>query len=377
MMVNASPPGTKALVDIAGVSKSFRSRHSTVTALGDVSMLVQEGEFVVLLGPSGCGKTTLLRSVAGLEKPDRGRIEIAGRTVFDSAQKIAVPPENRGLSMVFQSYALWPHMTVFDNIAYPLRNRKRPDVKGHVGRALEMVRCGELASRYPGQLSGGQQQRVALARALASGDQLILFDEPLSNVDAKVREAVRFELLNLQRELGFSALYVTHDQSEATALAHKIVVMRQGAVAQIGTPREVYERPDSRYVASFLGATNFLPVTVSRIGNGEALLDTELGALVARLDASMGELRPGDRALAVLRPEKLSLAPQSAAGQPNVFKGRLQRSIYLGAFSEYVVAFGDRQFFVQSMESPEIAEGDDVYMAVDKAKLRLLAEEDA
>jgi len=237
MMVNASPPGTKALVDIAGVSKSFRSRHSTVTALGDVSMLVQEGEFVVLLGPSGCGKTTLLRSVAGLEKPDRGRIEIAGRTVFDSAQKIAVPPENRGLSMVFQSYALWPHMTVFDNIAYPLRNRKRPDVKGHVGRALEMVRCGELASRYPGQLSGGQQQRVALARALASGDQLILFDEPLSNVDAKVREAVRFELLNLQRELGFSALYVTHDQSEATALAHKIVVMRQGAVAQIGTPR--------------------------------------------------------------------------------------------------------------------------------------------
>ena len=376
-MVNASPSGTRALVDIAGVSKSFRSRHGTVTALGDVSMIVQEGEFVVLLGPSGCGKTTLLRSVAGLEKPDRGRIEIAGRTVFDSAQKIAVPPESRGLSMVFQSYALWPHMTVFDNIAYPLRNRKRPDVKGQVGRALEMVRCSELASRYPGQLSGGQQQRVALARALASGDQLILFDEPLSNVDAKVREAVRFELLNLQRELGFSALYVTHDQSEATALAHKIVVMRQGAVAQIGTPREVYERPDSRYVASFLGATNFLPATVSRVGSGEALLDTDLGALVARLDASMGELRPGDRALAVLRPEKLSLAPQSAAGQPNVFKGRLQRSIYLGAFSEYVVAFGDRQFFVQSMESPEIAEGDDVYMAVDKAKLRLLPEEDA
>lgn len=367
--------GDRLLVNIAGISKSFRSRHGEVRALSDVSVQVGAGEFVVLLGPSGCGKTTLLRSVAGLERPDDGRIEIGGRTVFDGAGRVSLPPEHRQLSMVFQSYALWPHMSVFENVAYPLRNRRRPDIKTQVMRTLEMVQCHDLAMRYPGQLSGGQQQRVALARALVAGDQLVLFDEPLSNVDAKVREVVRFELLNLQRELGFSTLYVTHDQSEATALAHKIVVMKLGGVAQIGTPRDVYERPNSRYVAAFLGATNFVEATVDRIEGDKVLLTTALGPLVANTEAAAMPLQPGGKILAVLRPEKLRVSANAPPATLNVFNGTLRRSLYLGAFSEQAVMVGDKQLFVQSTQSHLGEQGDTVHVSIDKADVRLVAQE--
>ena len=211
--IDAGRDRSEPAVRLSGLSKSFRRADGAVVrAIDDVDLDVEPGEFVVLLGPSGCGKTTLLRTIAGLETPDRGRIEISGRTHFSSERGIAEPPERRGISMIFQSYALWPHMTVFKNVAYPLQSRRRVpkhDIAGRVRRALAQVGIDELERQHPAQLSGGQQQRVALARALVSQDSLVLFDEPLSNVDAKVREQLRAELSEMQRELGFTAIFVT------------------------------------------------------------------------------------------------------------------------------------------------------------------------
>ena len=252
---------SEPIVSVRELAKVFRREDgSHARAIDGVSLDVAPGEFVVLLGPSGCGKTTLLRSIAGLEQPDAGTIAIRGNTVFDADAGIDMPPERRRLSMIFQSYALWPHMTAFQNVAYPLQNRrlKRREIAERVGRVFELVGIPELQRSYPGQMSGGQQQRVALARALAGDADLILFDEPLSNVDAKVREQLRVELLSMQRELGFAAIYVTHDQAEAMELAHTVAVMREGQVAQSGPPQEIYLEPASRYVADFVGSSNEL-----------------------------------------------------------------------------------------------------------------------
>ncbi|WP_324278085.1 ABC transporter ATP-binding protein [Blastococcus brunescens] len=231
------------VVEVSNLVKRFRRESgAVVNAIDDVSFEVAAGDFVVLLGPSGCGKTTLLRAIAGLETPDQGAIRIGGRAVFSAADRVEVPPERRDISMIFQSYALWPHMTAFKNVAYPLQSRRgrkvaKDEIARRVRQALELVGVGELETQYPGQMSGGQQQRIALARALVNNDELVLFDEPLSNVDAKVREQLRFELVSMQRKLGFSALFVTHDQTEAMELAHRIAVLDSGRIAQFGTPR--------------------------------------------------------------------------------------------------------------------------------------------
>ncbi|MGD9704995.1 MAG: ABC transporter ATP-binding protein [Acidimicrobiia bacterium] len=244
-------------VTIERLTKRFEGKPPTV-AVDDLTLDIDEGEFLVLLGPSGCGKTTTLRCLAGLESANDGTVAFAGRRVFDSESKLNLSPDRRSIGMVFQSYALWPHMTVRKNIAYPLKARKLKHglSEGWVEAIAAVVDCGELLDRYPGQLSGGQQQRVALARGLVARPDLVLFDEPLSNLDARLREQVRNELAELHNRLGFTAVYVTHDQSEALALGDRLAIMRHGRIEQLGTPQEVFARPQSEYVAGFIGMGN-------------------------------------------------------------------------------------------------------------------------
>ncbi|MBM7518500.1 ABC transporter ATP-binding protein [Nocardioides nitrophenolicus] len=249
---------------ISGLTKSYGSN----VIVDDLDLEIEQGEFLVLLGPSGCGKTTTLRCLAGLETPERGRIEFKGQPVFDADQRLNVPAHKRSIGMVFQSYALWPNMTVRKNIAYPLKVRKMKEAlaAGRVEDAAEMVHCGHLLDRYPSQLSGGQQQRIAVARGLAAQPDLVLFDEPLSNLDARLRDQVRTEIHRLHESLGFGAVFVTHDQSEAFALGDKIAIMRAGRIEQLGTPVEVYNAPATDYVAEFIGMSNRLEL--KRTGAG-------------------------------------------------------------------------------------------------------------
>jgi len=246
-------------VTITGLNKHFDGKPPSV-AVANLHLDIEEGEFVALLGPSGCGKTTTLRCVAGLERPGEGKISIGNTTVFDSAARVNVPPDKRRIGMVFQSYALWPHMTVKKNIAYPLKVRgmKSALKDGWVEQTARMVECDTLLSRYPMQLSGGQQQRVALARALVARPEVILFDEPLSNLDARLRDQMRTEIHELHQQTPFTAIFVTHDQTEALALGQRIAIMRAGAIEQLDTPEQVYEHPATEYVAAFIGLSNRL-----------------------------------------------------------------------------------------------------------------------
>ncbi|MEQ1613860.1 MAG: ABC transporter ATP-binding protein, partial [Hyphomicrobiaceae bacterium] len=259
-------------------------RYGSVTAVETVSFVVQPGQQLTLLGPSGCGKTSTLRAVAGLETPTSGAIRIGGRPVYDSKLGVAVPAEQRGMSMVFQSYAIWPHMTVFDNVAYGLRVRKESGaaLKEKVHHALDLVKMGPYADRNASALSGGQQQRVALARAIAFSPTVLLFDEPLSNLDAKLRSEMRIELRELQRRLGVTSLYVTHDLEEALAMSDSIVVMRAGLLEQTGTPSEIYNYPRTSFVADFVGSANLINGSVESAdaAAGTIVLRTADGQLI-------------------------------------------------------------------------------------------------
>lgn len=250
--------------------KNLVKHYGGVTAVGGVSFDIEEGTFVSLLGPSGCGKTTTLRCIAGLEAPDEGTIRIGEIEVFSATRGLSVPVHNRNLGMVFQNYALWPHMTVFENVAFPLRvqHYSRRDVASRVGKVLEMLGIQDLVARYPSQVSGGQQQRVALARALVHDSQLLLFDEPLSNLDAKLREQAIVELKEVHRTLGKTIVYVTHNQVEALAMSDVMAVMHDGAIRQIGRPREIYERPIDAYVANFVGKVNAVEGSVLNVESG-------------------------------------------------------------------------------------------------------------
>ena len=354
------------IVEVRSLVKHFHREDKTVVpAIDTVDLDVHPGEFVVLLGPSGCGKTTLLRCIAGLEKPDTGSIEIQGKKVFDSSVGLVIPPERRNISMIFQSYALWPHMSAFDNIAYPLQNRNvaKASVVERVHGALKLVGIPELSQQFPAQMSGGQQQRVALARAIVSNDDLVLFDEPLSNVDAKVREQLRIELLEMQRKLGFSALYVTHDQTEAMALAHRVAIIRLGKVVQIGSPRDVYERPSSRYVARFVGTTNELNGTVVSAtgGDGTVRVATEFGELVAVFSGP--SFKAGDKVAVVIRPERCTLSTTEPTG-PIKWSGTIEAALFLGSHTEHVVRIGERSFIEWSVGSELRQVGSKVWLSV-------------
>ena len=270
-----------ASVLIENLSKTFGG----VVALKTLSLQVAASEMLVLIGPSGCGKTTCLRCLAGLERPTSGRILIGDRTVTAVEQGVFVAPENRHIGMVFQSYAIWPHMTVFENVAYPLRamGSPRSTIKPRVDEALRLVQLGNFADRYSSQLSGGQQQRVALARSLVGEPALLLFDEPLSNLDANLRTQMRIEIKELQKKLGFTGVYVTHDQAEALAIADRVAIMDQGVLRQIGTPREVYDRPANSFVAGFMGSTNLLKAAVKEQSKGAATVEID-GGLALRLN---------------------------------------------------------------------------------------------
>jgi len=320
----------KAL-EVRGLQKAFRLPNGrSAPAVRDFTLRVEPGEFVTLLGPSGCGKTTVLRTLAGLEEPDAGDILLDGRSIA------ALPAHRRRIGLVFQNYALFPHMTVFENVAYSFRIRRAPaaQVDTEVGAALKAVGLEELAARLPGQLSGGQQQRVALARAFVMQPDLLLFDEPLSNLDAKLRVQVRGELRRLQKRLGTTALYVTHDQDEAMSLSDRIAVMRDGRVEQIGTPEEIYLRPASLFVASFVGRVNALPGRVIRNANGRACVEM----LDYRFEVA-SERCPAAEVLVLVRPEAIRMAEAGAQGVPGV-RGVVEEIEYCGDQVEYRVRVG-------------------------------------
>src|SRR4051812_24542282 len=269
--------------------------YGDAAAVDGVSFTVARGEHVTLLGPSGCGKTTTLRAIAGLETPTGGSIRIGGQTMFSAAEKRNIPAEKRGVSMVFQSYAIWPHMTVFDNVAYGLRVRKVPsaEVAANVERVLDMVQMRGYADRPSSKLSGGQQQRVAVARAIAFSPNVLLFDEPLSNLDAKLRAEMRVELRELQRRLDITSLYVTHDQEEALAISDRVIVMNHGVIEQIGSPEDIYDRPSSRFVADFVGSANMIAGRVQGSGPNDTLLFETQGGSVLSIAVPPGDRRDG------------------------------------------------------------------------------------
>ena len=338
-----------AQVVLEGVRKDF----GKTVAVRDFSVTVADGEFVTFLGPSGCGKTTTLRLIAGFIPPTAGRVIIGERVVSDAAQGIFVPPERRGVGMVFQSYAVWPHMTVFDNVAYPLKVKGLPkgETKDRVERVLAMVKMAELADRYPHQLSGGQQQRVALARALVMNPQVLLLDEPLSNLDAKLREEMRLELKDLQRQTGVTIIFVTHDQLEAMVLSDRIVVMKAGTIQQIGTPAEIYRRPANRFVADFIGVANF--IEVERRNKGVV----PLSAPDVLLPLSPPRELEGARLSLMVRPEEMRLA--RGTGQVRV---RIRRKMFLGEVIEYIVSLGEQALRVRTAPDEDFAVGEEVYL---------------
>ncbi len=321
-----------------GISvRNLVKRFGDKTIIDGISLDIADGELVSLLGPSGCGKTTTLRCIAGLETPEEGRIEIDGEVVFDSASGIMVEPYNRSIGMVFQSYAIWPHLTVFENVAFPLRVRRRPnaEVEQKVVRALEMVGLGAFRDRSSQQLSGGQQQRVAVARAIVHAPAVLLFDEPLSNLDAKLRDRTRAELRKLQRDLHVATVYVTHDQAEALSLSDRILVMSEGRILQQGTPEDIYHAPTDSFVADVVGAANFLAVEFRGQGLDGIRAVTRDGAPVR---ASTGSVPPGPGTI-MIRPDKLRLEP-AGPSQENRLPGTIRQRLFLGGHFEYLVEVG-------------------------------------
>jgi iron(III) transport system ATP-binding protein len=349
-------------IRIEGISK----RYGGVEAVRRLSLEVEDGQFVTLLGPSGCGKTTLLRLLAGFLVPDEGEIRVAGAMLSSPAG--CVPPEGRGMGMVFQNYAVWPHKTVYENVAFGLQVRRVPkaEQRQRVAAVLELVNLTGLESRYPGQLSGGQQQRVALARSLVVEPGILLLDEPLSNLDAKLRERMRWELKALQRRTGITFVYVTHDQSEAMALSDRIAVIQQGELQQYGTPREVYARPANRAVADFMGLVNFLPARVRGNGTGRGI---ELAGGHA-VDAAVPPGTAQDQEVQVaIRPEHVEILTEAPADGA-VLPATVVEVAYLGNLNDCQVALPEgTRLRVQARPLDRLAAGQRVFLRVDAGQV--------
>ena len=383
------------MLKVEGLYTEYPSDHGQVVkAAQDVSFTVDEGRLFTLLGPSGCGKTTTLRSIAGLERPRAGEISINDQIVYSSSKNIFVAPNRRGFGMVFQSYAIWPHMSVFENTAFPLQVRRpglfapgggrlsRKEIRDKVARVLTAVQLDQLAGREATKLSGGQQQRLALARALVMEPALLLLDEPLSNLDAKLREKMRFELKRLQRELKITTVYVTHDQSEALALSHRIAVMNEGRIQQIGSPRDIYERPASQFVADFVGNTNFidghvvseahvvsgLSRTASPPEGGHYLMRTEMGDMKVTVAQ---ELHPDERVAISVRPEDVELAEVKPAGD-NVWQGRVDQKVFLGEAVDFQVKVGTRTLLSRQHPTLRTKVGEVIFVRLDPEKCIVL-----
>jgi spermidine/putrescine ABC transporter ATP-binding subunit len=323
-------------------------RFGTLEAVSHVSLDIKDGELFTLLGPSGCGKTTLLRLVGGFHKPDHGKI------FFGDREMSALAPYERNIGMVFQNYALWPHMTIADNVAYGLKLKKFPgsEIAGKISRSLKLVNLTGLENRYPGQLSGGQQQRVALARALVLNPDVLLLDEPLSNLDAKIRIQVRAEIRKLQRELGITTIYVTHDQEEALTLSDRIAVTNFGKLQQIGSPRDLYERPENSFVADFIGINNLISGEIQEMNSTEGWMkaETKVGALIC---AYRERFKEGDKCVISVRPETASIS-KSEEGQKgyNLIAGNVSFAYYMGNTIRYDVEINSGLLFKVDVENP-------------------------
>jgi iron(III) transport system ATP-binding protein len=327
------------MIEIRGLRKTYATRGGRVAAVRGIDHDVPEHSFCVLLGPSGCGKTTVLRCVAGLEEPDEGEIKLGGQPVYSSARDLYVPPERRDIGMVFQSYAVWPHMNVFQVVAYPLTDGRRrvpkQAVAERVQRALELVQLGGLASRPVTDLSGGQQQRVALARALVAEPGVLLMDEPLSNLDARLREDMRAEIRRLSRQLGLTILYVTHDQAEALSLADQVCVVHAGEIVDRGAPEQVYASPANRYSAEFVGRSLFLPGRV----RGDGTVESALGTIALGTPLPEG-CEPGSAVTLAMRPEHV-VVPADALTDGLVVEGTVVDRLFLGESLQYDVTVGE------------------------------------
>ena len=348
--------------------RSLVKRYDSVIAVNDASLDAANGELISLLGPSGCGKTTTLRVVAGFERPDSGAV------LFDGKDVSALLPERRDIGMVFQNYALFPHMTVLENCLFGLQMRGVPRAKAleRIGRALDMVQLTGREGRYPRELSGGQQQRVALARALVIEPAILLLDEPLANLDAVLRDEMRFLIRSIQQQVGITTLYVTHDQAEALLISDRVAVMFDGKVAQEGPPKDIYHKPRSRRTASFVGLSNFLDGTVSGVSGDEVLLETPLGKIAAQHD---GGAKAGETRTLIVRPEAIDLAAAKPQASGNILQGTVAESFFLGSVTDYRIAMADGSV-VQVHARPGIhfAKGDAVTLSFPAASAWLLPE---
>jgi ABC-type Fe3+/spermidine/putrescine transport system ATPase subunit len=357
------------VLELSEVTKRF----GDFTAVSRMSFALVPGEFFTLLGPSGCGKTTTLRLIAGLEWAEEGEILLNGAPIMSPQRGIFVPPDKRGVGMVFQSYAIWPHLTVFENVAFPLRVRRETAqvARKRVAEALELVGLGGLGERGATELSGGQQQRVALARALVYTPTLLLLDEPLSNLDAKLREQMRFELRALQQRLKIPVVYVTHDQAEAMTLSDRIAVMYLGRLEQVGTPDEVYEKPATPFVGDFLGRTVVLEGTLKRTKESDWIELSEGNGRLSRSNGWWGEFTEGEKVRVISRPEDIEILPMGELG-PNHVLARVQEVAYLGDHFEYNVSTVGRSFVLPAGKKKRYPIGSEVRLALDPERLTVL-----
>ena len=344
------------------ILKNLTKVFDNFTAVKDFNAIVEDGKFVTLLGPSGCGKTTTLRMIAGFIEPTVGEIVIGKDTVYRFKESF-IPPENRNIGMVFQSYAVWPHMNVLDNVSYPLKikkiSRKERYIKAE--QILEMVELGGMGQRYPHQLSGGEQQRVALARALIVNPYVMLLDEPLSNLDAKLREQMRFEIKELQKKTKVTIIYVTHDQAEAMAMSDEIIVMNKGEIQQIGKPEEIYENPANKFVANFIGLTNFIPCKISE--DRKFLIPKE--SKDNRIEYTVSE-RYQEEVTLCIRLEDITL---QLFGKGDL-NGEVLRATFLGSLVDYLIKVGDINVRVQSKDR-KFFTGDEVSLVFDRERILL------
>jgi iron(III) transport system ATP-binding protein len=359
-----------AFIEIRNLFK----RYKNVVAVNHINLEVKQGEMLTLLGPSGCGKTTTLRCIAGLERPQEGDIVIDGKSMLGQG---FVPPAKRGTGMVFQNYAVWPHMRVSKNVTYGLKLQKIPkeEIKQKAIQVLDLVGLGGLEDRYPAQLSGGQQQRVALARALIRNPKVLLLDEPLSNLDAKLREKMRFEIKSLVRRMDITSVYVTHDQAEAMVISDRIAIMDSGNVVQLGTAQDIYKRPANRFVADFIGTMNFIAGKVVRTQNGKdkVVVKTEFTDEMLCTVPDSQAAEEGREVYASIRPEDVEILEAPPKDSPNVFKGIVAHRAYLGNFLYFFVNINSQMIRVQISHILKYAEGQEVYLFLNPEKCMILA----
>lgn len=355
------------MIYVKDLAKTFQGAKGEVRALRGVSFEVKKGQLFTLLGASGCGKTTTLRCIAGLEQPFEGEIIVNDRAVFRASDGTFIPPEQRRMGMVFQSYAIWPHMTVFQNVAYPLSHDvSRKELKERVHQVLDRLGLGNLADRLAPNLSGGQQQRVALARALVAQPQVLLLDEPLSNLDARLREQMRFELKALHESLNITTVYVTHDQEEALAMSDRIGLMHEGVLIEVGSPADLYLQPAHKITADFLGTSNFVPVNVQQSGSqpgDEMFVESSIGSFVAKRSV---EWQPGMPATLFFRPEYIELVNESDAAGIKLNKGTgiVERVVFLGNSTDVVIRCGEIRLRVREHPARTPAPGKPVHFTV-------------